>query len=162
MAWRQRPEPGATPLVALLVGQSWWSVCILFGLREGTVAARLFWTNWAWVGVVAIPVAWLLFALEYTGRDEYVQPRYVAALSFVPALTVLLMVTDRYHDLLYLRPYASGSTASCRWLTAAPGTRSSPATPTSSAGRGWCSSSDCSPATPRRSEVRGRRSSSGC
>ena len=105
LAWRQRPEPGATPLVALLVGQSWWSVCILFGLREGTVAARLFWTNWAWVGVVAIPVAWLLFALEYTGRDEYVRPRYVAALSVVPALTVLLMVTDRYHDLLYLRPY---------------------------------------------------------
>ncbi|WP_231727896.1 sensor histidine kinase [Haloferax profundi] len=104
LAWRARPEPGSKPLVALLVAQSWWSTCIIFKLRAPALDAKLLWANLAWIGVVAIPVAWFLFALEYTGRDEYLRPRYVGALSVVPVLTVIFALTGQYHDLLYVRP----------------------------------------------------------
>ncbi|MFB6123069.1 MAG: histidine kinase N-terminal 7TM domain-containing protein [Haloferacaceae archaeon] len=104
LAWRQRPEPGAVPLVALLVGQSWWSTCIVFKLQATTFDAKLLWTDLAWIGVVVIPVAWFLFALEYTGHDQYVRPRYVALLSVVPAITVVLALTSQFHHLLYVRP----------------------------------------------------------
>jgi PAS domain S-box-containing protein len=102
LAWRARPEPGATPLVGLLVGQSWWSTCLLFQLRAPTREAVLLWTDLAWVGVVTIPVAWLLFSLEYTGRDRYVGPRCVALLSIVPIVTIALALTRQYHELLYV------------------------------------------------------------
>lgn len=104
LAWRVRSEPGAKPLVALLLGQSWWSTCLIFRLQATAVDAKLFWTDLAWLGVVVIPVAWLLFSLEYTGRDEYVRPRFVAVLAVVPAVTVVLALTTPYHDLLYARP----------------------------------------------------------
>ena len=103
LAWRARPEPGATPLVGLLVGQSWWSTCLLFQLRAPTREAVLLWTDLAWVGVVTIPVAWLLFSLEYTGRDQYVGPRWVALLAIVPVVTVVLALTRQYHELLYVK-----------------------------------------------------------
>ncbi|KTG08435.1 hypothetical protein AUR64_19230 [Haloprofundus marisrubri] len=101
LAWRERPEPGATPLVVMLVGQSWWSIFFAFELQAPTLAAKMFWSDVQWVGVVAIPVAWVLFAMEYTGRDQYVRTKYVAALSVVPALTVVFAATGDYHDLLY-------------------------------------------------------------
>ncbi|WP_225316446.1 histidine kinase N-terminal 7TM domain-containing protein [Haloferax marinisediminis] len=104
LAWRARPEPGAKPLVALLVAQSWWSTCIIFKLRAATLDMKLLWANLAWIGVVTIPVAWFFFALEYTGRDEYLRPRYVGALSVIPVLTVVLSLTGQYHDLLYIQP----------------------------------------------------------
>lgn len=108
LAWRERPEPGTTPLVALLVGQSWWSTCLIFQLRASALPAKLLWTDLAWIGVVVIPVAWVLFAMEYTGRDQYVQPRYVALLSVVPVVTVVLALTGRYHDLLTVQSYPAG------------------------------------------------------
>lgn len=94
LAWRQRPEPGATPLVALLVGQTWWSTCIVFRLRATGVESKLFWIDLAWIGVVVIPVAWLLLALEYTGRDRYTRPRHVALLSIIPVITVILALVE--------------------------------------------------------------------
>lgn len=102
LAWRDRSEPGAKPLVAMLFGQCWWSIFLVFQLEATTLAAKLHWVNVSWIGVVIIPVAWLLFALEYTGRDHYIQPRYVAAISVVPAVTVLLALTGEYHNLLYV------------------------------------------------------------
>lgn len=94
LAWRERPEPGAVPLVTLLVGQCWWSALLVFDLQASTLETKLFWANLRWIGVVVIPVAWLLFSLEYTGRDRYVRPRYVALLAVVPALTVAFALTD--------------------------------------------------------------------
>jgi signal transduction histidine kinase len=102
LAWRERQEPGAVPLTAMLAGQVWWSVFFIFEHRAPTLAGKVFYSDIQWAGVVVIPVAWLLFALEYTGRDRYVRPRYVALLSVVPVVTVALVATDGYHDLLYL------------------------------------------------------------
>lgn len=101
IAWRERPEPGATPLAAMLVCECWWSAFLVFELQATSLAGKLLWSNVQWVGVVFIPVAWLLFTLAYTGRDRYVRPRYVAALSVVPVVTLALAATGQYHDLLY-------------------------------------------------------------
>lgn len=101
LAWRERSEPGARPLVAMLLGQCWWSIFLVFQLEATTLSAKMQWISISWIGVVVIPVAWLLFALEYTGRDQFVQVRYVAVLSVLPAVTVLLALTGGYHDLLY-------------------------------------------------------------
>lgn len=102
LAWRERSQPGATPLVVMLAGQCWWSAFLIFQLQAETLEAKLLWVNLSWIGVVVIPVAWLLFALAYTGRDQYLRPRYVALLSIVPAITVIIAMTGEYHDLLYV------------------------------------------------------------
>lgn len=102
LAWRERPEPGAVPLVALLAGQCWWSVFFIFELQARTLAGKILWSDVQWIGVVVIPVAWLAFALEYTGHDRYVTPKWLAALAVVPILTVVFAATDSYHSILYL------------------------------------------------------------
>jgi PAS domain S-box-containing protein len=100
-AWRERAEPGARPLVALLLGACVWAMCSLFRLRASSVDAKLLWNEVGWIGVMIIPVAWVLFALEYTGRDQFVRPRTLTLLSVVPAVTVVLAFTSQSHSLLY-------------------------------------------------------------
>ncbi|MDX1747005.1 MAG: histidine kinase N-terminal 7TM domain-containing protein, partial [Halobacteriales archaeon] len=102
LAWRERHEPGAKPLLAMLLGQVWWSAFLVFQLNAATLEAKAQWVDLSWIGVVVIPVAWLLFALEYTGRDRFVRPRYVALLSVIPVITVVLTLTGDYHQLMYL------------------------------------------------------------
>ncbi|WP_089865582.1 sensor histidine kinase [Halogranum rubrum] len=110
LVWRARPEPGATPLVGLLVGQCWWSACILFQLRAPTQQGILLWTDLSWIGVMTIPASWFLFSLDYTGRDQYIRPRYIALLFVVPVLTVLFALTSDYHQLLYVVSLSSNET----------------------------------------------------
>lgn len=102
LAWRERPEPGSIPLAALMVGQVWWSVTLFSRLNATGVVEKLLWIDISWAGIVIIPIAWLFFALEYTGYNQYVRPRYVAAVSVVPIVTALLGATSPLHNLLYL------------------------------------------------------------
>jgi len=46
-------------------------------------------------------VPWVVFALGYTGRSRYVTRRNVAILSFLPAVTVVLVVTNPLHQLVW-------------------------------------------------------------
>ena len=101
LAWRERPEPGATTLTVLLGGQVWWSVFYIFQLEATSLSTKLLWTNVQWLGVVVTPVAWLLFSLTYTGNDQYLTRRNVVGLAVIPVITVLLAATDPYHALLH-------------------------------------------------------------
>jgi len=93
LAWRERPEAGATWLSLLLAGQVWWTTFLVFELEAPTLAAKALWYDVQWIGVVLIPIAWLLFAFEYTGRDRYVTPRVVTALLVVPLVTLVVVAT---------------------------------------------------------------------
>jgi len=110
LAWRERTEPGGFALVLMLAGQCWWSVTLFFELNIPDVATKLLVANIRWVGIVVIPVGWLLFALDYTGRSQYIRPRVVASLFVVPAITVVLALTTQQNDLLYVasEPVRSG------------------------------------------------------
>lgn len=100
LAWRERPEPGATWLAVLLAGQVWWATFLVFELEATTLPAKALWYDVQWVGVVAIPVGWLFFALAYTGYDRYVTPLSVALVSIVPAATVAIAAAGDPGDLL--------------------------------------------------------------
>ena len=101
LAWRERPQPGAVPLAFLLAGQAWWSATLFFRITATEMSEKIFWVDVSWIGIGIIPVAWLLFSLEYTGYSQYVKPRFIVLLSIVPLITSVLGLTDGYHSLLY-------------------------------------------------------------
>ncbi|MFB6183461.1 MAG: histidine kinase N-terminal 7TM domain-containing protein [Haloarculaceae archaeon] len=102
LAWRERPAPGAVPLAALLTTQCWWSAASFFRITAHGTQAKLLWLTVSWVGLPFIPVAWLFFALEYTGYDQYVRVRYVLVASIIPAITAVLAVTNNHYDLFHV------------------------------------------------------------
>jgi len=112
LAWRQRPKPGATAFAVVMVAATWWVATASLGLYTTDEALRVFWWKVEWAGVASLPVAWLVFALVYTGRSEYVSPRSVAALGLLPTATLALALTNGVgHDLVAGPPtfHAAGS-----------------------------------------------------
>jgi PAS domain S-box-containing protein len=87
LAWRQRPRPGAVYFAALLLAGTWWVGTYAATLYSPAGPAALL-ADLQWFGVVAAPVAWLLFTMEYSGRDAYITTRSVAAASVVPVVTL--------------------------------------------------------------------------
>jgi signal transduction histidine kinase len=85
-----------------MAGQCWWSATLIFRVEATTLAGKVFFVNISWIGVALIPVAWLLFALEYGGYDEYTTRRHIFLITIIPAITVFLGLTDPYHQLLYV------------------------------------------------------------
>ncbi|WP_435333359.1 histidine kinase N-terminal 7TM domain-containing protein [Haloarchaeobius sp. TZWWS8] len=101
LTYQQRPKPGATWLTLLLLAVAWWAALYAMELPIGTLSARMPLMKVQWLASSTISVFWLLFTLEYTGRDQYVTHRSVAALLAVPALIVGLVFTFEHHSLIY-------------------------------------------------------------
>ena len=102
LAWREGSKPGARALVLLLSGQVGWSISLIFRLQASSIEAKLLWMHVMWIGVVAVPLGWILFALAYTGRDRFLNPRYVAALAAVPVATVIIVGLGPRQELLQI------------------------------------------------------------
>ncbi len=100
-AWRRRPAPGATWFALLMLAAAEWSLAYALELGSSDLPAKVLWAKVEYVGIATTPAAWLIFALQYTGREKWVTPRNVILLTLVPLATVALAWTNESHHLLY-------------------------------------------------------------
>jgi PAS domain S-box-containing protein len=100
-AWRHRAVPGAVPFTVLTLAIVIWSLAYALQLASVDLPAKCFWNQVQYPGNVAMPVAWLALALQYTGRDRWLSHRRLAALAIVPLLTIALLLTNDLHHLVW-------------------------------------------------------------
>lgn len=100
-AWRRREEPGAAAFAALMVGSLVWALTYTVALTTFDPGTRVLLEVPLEVGKAIIAPAWLVFALRYTGHDEFVSRGVLAAIMVVPALTVALVYTNPAHHLMW-------------------------------------------------------------
>lgn len=101
-AWRRRDEPGAGPFAGLMAAVTLWTICSAATLLARDPGIHLLAEQVQWVGIVFVPVFWLLFALSYTGNDGFVSTRTVGALSVFPVVVLGLLWTDRWRGLVWV------------------------------------------------------------
>lgn len=101
LAWNRRQNPGAKPFLGLMVAAGWWAFTYAFELLNPALEAKLVWVNLQYLGIVTLPVFWLLFALSYTDQLDKVPFHYQAGLFVIPILTVLLIFTNPLHHLIW-------------------------------------------------------------
>ena len=101
VTWRRRPEPGTTALSALLVAVLFWAGCYALALLSTEYGTRYLLQQLIWFGSATAPVAWLVFALQYTGQNELVTRRSVGALAVPPAVMIGLVFTNEWHHLVW-------------------------------------------------------------
>ena len=101
LAWRRRPAPGARPLVWLMLAVAEWSLGYALELGSAGLPDKVFWAKVQYVGIVAVPVAWSVLALQYTGREKWLARRNLILLAIVPLVTLLLAWTNEAHGLIW-------------------------------------------------------------
>lgn len=92
---------GAVPLTILMFSFSWWD--ITYGLFWAKAPAPYpnFWLYVTYLGVVVIPPAALVFAMQFSELNEWVKTPLLIGLSVVPVFVLILMATDAYHNLFF-------------------------------------------------------------
>ncbi len=92
--WQNRRAIGAIPFAAMMVTLYEWEICYIFQLAGTDIPTKIFWDKLMLIGVVAMPVAWFTFALEYTRRKAWVNPRRLALLAIIPIITIFTFLTN--------------------------------------------------------------------
>ncbi|MES2730142.1 MAG: histidine kinase N-terminal 7TM domain-containing protein, partial [Bacteroidota bacterium] len=80
-----------------------WAVSYGFELSSNTLDKMLFWVNLEYLGVALVPAFWIVFVLHYIGKEHWLTRLNVSLVFSVPALTLLLVWTNHWHHLHYVR-----------------------------------------------------------
>jgi PAS domain S-box-containing protein len=101
LAWRRRDEPGARYFTFMMAGVALWAGAYAVGLVTFDPALRRAVEVPIEVGKAIVAPAWLLFAMDHTGRGERITRPLLAALLVVPVVTIGLVATAGSHDVLW-------------------------------------------------------------
>ena len=99
--WSYRRTPGVTSFSLMMLILFQWGSSYIFELAATDLSSKLFWIKFMFAGVVATPVAWLVFALEYTGRKNWTTHRRLLLLSSLPLITMGIILTNDVHHLFW-------------------------------------------------------------
>ncbi len=97
---RRRRVTGSLPLLGMMIAIGWWSFTYAFELASAQQSLELFWSKMEYIGIVNVPVLFLLFAFEYSGYRQRVK-RWVALLWIIPLITLILVWTNGFHGLIW-------------------------------------------------------------
>lgn len=100
-SWRRRDIPGAQAMIVIGLAVTVWSLAYAAEITSPTLDGKLAWAKVEYLGIVALPPAWLAFGVAYTGRAAWwTWPRRLAV-SLVPILALGVVWTSPGHDLFW-------------------------------------------------------------
>lgn len=99
--WRYRRTTGVTPFSLMMLILFQWGTSYILELAATDLPSKIFWAKFMFAGVVATPVAWLIFALEYTGRKQWVTRLRLFLLSLLPLTTMGILLTNDSNKLFW-------------------------------------------------------------
>jgi len=100
IAWR-RSMPGSFTLSLLLLSMAFWSFFHAFDWLPISGSLKFLVPNLTYIGVIAVPSFFLIFALNFTNHGERSNPRLLAALAVEPVITLILVWTNKVHHLVF-------------------------------------------------------------
>ncbi len=101
-AWRLRSVGSwATPFILLTLALAVWSIGYALELAALILSTKILWIQIQYIGIVITPVAWFLFAVQYSGREAWGGRRYIGVLTILPIITLLLVFTNETHQLIW-------------------------------------------------------------
>lgn len=99
--WRHRTSPAATTFIILMSSVAWWSLAAILEHSSIGLSAKILWVKFSYLGIVTIPVAWLVFSLQYARSEKWLTRRNLAWLIFVPVVTIVMAWTNSFHHLMW-------------------------------------------------------------
>jgi signal transduction histidine kinase len=120
--WRRRSEPAAGSFVALVFALGAWA--LVYGIQLGfdTPRVQAAWQRLAFLVGGPVPMLWLLFTLQYTGREAWLTRPVRLAMILDPFLFGLLAVTNPVHGLVWVDAgFVTGPALYALDLTLGPG-----------------------------------------
>lgn len=94
-----RRLPFAKHFILVMLGMALWSVNYAFEIGFMDIEYKYLFARLEYLGIAFTPVAWFLFAAEYSGISRQFARKYEKVLYLISCITVLLMLTNNIHGL---------------------------------------------------------------
>lgn len=95
---RKQNAPGATPLLFILTGALFWTGANTLHVLYIPLDLKVFWANCQYFGIIVLPAAWFVFALEYTGYEKYITKESILFLTIEPLVVLFAVWTNPIHE----------------------------------------------------------------
>jgi PAS domain S-box-containing protein len=100
---RSRRMPASAAFAVLMACIAAWSIGYALELQATSIAAKLMWAKVEYLGIVTVPAAWLVFALQYGGYRRWLAWPILALLAVEPVVVGLLIWSNDLHGLIWAR-----------------------------------------------------------
>ncbi len=108
LAWWKRSEPGSRALTLYLVAVGFGCITYALDISFVTPGAKFFWTRLAMVAMAVTGSAWVYFALQYTGREQWANRQTRLVLAVEPVVLTVAMFVPRLQPLVFTAPTEHG------------------------------------------------------
>ncbi|MGF1505664.1 MAG: histidine kinase N-terminal 7TM domain-containing protein, partial [Anaerolineae bacterium] len=98
---RRRPGTGVTTLLVMLFAIAYWSFNNFVEISVTSFSAKMIVTMALYAGIVVVPTGWLIFILQYTGRESWLTRRNLSLLAFMPIVTMVVVATNPLHNVFW-------------------------------------------------------------
>jgi diguanylate cyclase (GGDEF)-like protein/PAS domain S-box-containing protein len=100
-ALQRRTAPGSQPFSVFMLAIAVYSLGYALELSSPDLGTALFWSKVQYLGILTFPTTYLIFAIQYVGRGEWLNLRNQAMLFLIPALVMVLKLFDGSLHLIY-------------------------------------------------------------
>lgn len=98
----QRPStPGSRAFAVGMLAVAAWSFFYALEIGSPDLSVKIILSDLEYIGITAIPVCWLLFALDYAGVQGWQKPVRLFGIVIIPAMTLILFWTNPFHGLIW-------------------------------------------------------------
>jgi len=101
-AFNYRRMPFSKYFILIMLSMSLWSVNYAFEVGFVDLELKYFFARLEYLGIAFVPVAWFLFAAEYSGTCRQLVRKYESVFFLFPVFAILLMVTNGFHELYFM------------------------------------------------------------
>ena len=106
---RCSPAPGALPFMVMMALVALWSILYALEIMSTDLSEKVLWAKLEYISIAFIPVAWAMFALDYSSTKGGRQIHRALILSVLPATTLGLVLTNDIHHLHWSATYLDAS-----------------------------------------------------
>ncbi len=100
-ALRHRKTVGSLGFAAMTLAVTVWALGYALEIAGADLATKIAYAKIEYLAIVIVPVAWLVFALQFSQRSHWLTHRTILLLLVIPAATWLLVVSNETHRLIW-------------------------------------------------------------
>jgi PAS domain S-box-containing protein len=95
--------------IVIMLSMSLWSITYAFEIGLSDIELKYFFARLEYIGIAFAPVAWFLFAAEYSGTSTEFVRKYKKTFFILPLLAIFSVFTNNFHKMYFTSYYLDNS-----------------------------------------------------